>query len=163
MKIYMNLRNGVLGILIANLFVSTTFLTDISMKEELVRIVIYSVLIEFAFYSTHRMMHWNKLLFKYIHKEHHLEMEPSPIDAYILTPAESASVVFSFTFPNFIRFLITKRGMILVQTIHLIFGILVHGALKSVRHHMLHHKYLKGNYSGIYPFWDMVFGTYLSV
>lgn len=161
-KVAANVQNVCVGVATALAFYSPEVVVpagEMRLAEEVFRAVGYSVLIEFAFYWTHRMMHASKFLYMYVHREHHLEADPSPIDAYILTVPESISVVFSFTFPNFIGYVITRRAMIAVQTIHLVFGILVHGGLPCVQHHMLHHKYLRGNYSGIYPLWDVVFGT----
>lgn len=163
-KLAINGRNLLVGITtnaIITFLHGFTPIESICIIEEGVRMGIYSLMVEFWFYWSHRIMHENKWLYTNVHREHHLETIPSPIDAYILTISESISVTIAFACPIIIGFGITRRGAILVQTIHLIYGILVHGGLPGVTHHMEHHKYFNGNYCGVYPLWDNVFGTRL--
>ncbi len=162
-KLAVNGRNLLVGILTTQAIIGYVHgfsqVPSMSLLEEGVRMGIYSLMVEFWFYWSHRLMHENQWIYKHVHKEHHLETTPSPIDAYILTISESVSVTMSFIAPILCGFLITQRGAILVQTTHLIYGILVHGGLPGITHHMEHHKYFNGNYCGIYPLWDNVFGT----
>ncbi len=166
-KLAINGRNLLVGIFTTNTIISYvhgfSYIPPMSLLEEGVRMGIYSLMVEFWFYWSHRLMHENQWIYKYVHKEHHLETTPSPIDAYILTISESISVTISFISPIICGFVITQRGAIFVQTMHLIYGILVHGGLPGITHHMEHHKYFNGNYCGIYPLWDNVFGTRISV
>lgn len=162
-KMAINGRNLLIGIFTTNTIISYvhgfSYIPPMSLFEEGVRMGIYSLMVEFWFYWSHRLMHENQWIYKHVHKEHHLETTPSPIDAYILTISESISVTISFISPIICGFMITQRGAIFVQTMHLIYGILVHGGLPGITHHMEHHKYFNGNYCGIYPLWDNVFGT----
>lgn len=162
-KLAINGRNLLVGMFTTNTIIACvhgfSHVPPMSLLEEGVRMGIYSLMVEFWFYWSHRLMHENQWMYKHVHKEHHLETTPSPIDAYILTISESISVTISFISPILCGFMITQRGAIFVQTIHLIYGILVHGGLPGITHHMEHHKYFNGNYCGIYPLWDNVFGT----
>lgn len=115
---------------------------------------LHSLSIEFAFYWSHRLLDSNHYVYMSIHRQHHLERDPYPIDSYIVSPLESCIITTSFAFPNIIGIQLTQRGMIAVQTAHL-----VHGAFTSIKHHIHHHTYIKGNYFGIYPLWDFVFRT----
>jgi len=158
-KILINIRNLFIGIFATNLLYNPYSISFFPLHEELFRMLLYSLSIEFAFYWSHRFLHSNHFIYMNIHREHHLERDPFPIDAYILSPIESCIITASFSFPNIIGIKLTQRGVIVVQTAHLVLGILVHGAFVSIKHHMHHHKYIKGNYSGIYPLWDYVFNT----
>ena len=160
-KVLINLRNSSLGILLHHTLTTNfvSYADSMNPIEELSRMTIYSMMIEFSLYWIHRYMHENKWLYKHVHKEHHLETVPSPSDAYILTLTESTFLLMTYMLPLILGFNITKRGTIVVQTSHLIMSILVHGGLPNINHHMIHHSHFNTNYSGIYPLWDNVFGT----
>ena len=160
-KIAINIRNLTIGILASNFIISHTnpFILNMPIIEEIQRMIGYSLLVELYFYWIHRILHENTLLYRNVHKEHHLETVPSPIDAYILTVSESIMIVSALMCPLIFGYNITKRGAVIVQTLHLIFGILLHGALPEVKHHMIHHSDFNTNYGGTYPLWDNVFGT----
>lgn len=160
-KIAINVRNLTVGMLTSNFILSYSnpFTLSMPIIEEIPRMIGYSLLVELYFYWIHRTLHENTWLYQNIHKEHHLETVPSPIDAYILTLSESVMIVSALMFPLIIGYDITKRGAVIVQTLHLIVGILLHGALPEVNHHMIHHSDFNTNYGGSYPLWDNVFGT----
>lgn len=160
-KILINLRNLTIGILTSNLIINKTnpFVLSMNPLEETISMIGYSLLVELYFYWLHRTLHENKWLYKHVHKEHHLETVPSPIDAYILTVSESVMIVTALTFPLIFGYDITKRGAVIVQTLHLIAGILLHGAIPETDHHMIHHSDFNTNYAGSYPLWDNIFGT----
>lgn len=159
-KIFLNARNGIIGISIVYLLTNFEY-AIMSVYVELCSMVVYSLLIELCVYVTHRYMHINKILYRHVHMEHHIEKHPSPIDAYILTIPETCLLTFCFIFPKIIGIPITLRGFLIVEIIHLTLSTLVHGGFTNIQHHMIHHKLLRGNYCGIYPLWDIVFGTYI--
>lgn len=159
-KILINCTSLCIGMFMIQFTVSRVpFLQHISFFEEVLRMGVYSTLVELWFYWTHRILHENAWLYKHVHKEHHLEITPAPIDTYILTPSETALVTTSFIFPLVCGFQMTLRGMESVYTSHLIMSILIHGGAPQMDHHMIHHARFNGNYSGTYPLWDNVFGT----
>ena len=51
-------------------------------------ILLMIVLHDTYFYWTHRAMHW-KPLFKWVHKTHHLSINPTPFAAYAFHPIEA--------------------------------------------------------------------------
>ena len=160
-KIMINLRNMTIGIFLHSVLTTQfiTFSTNMNPYEEIVRMGLYSLEIEFFLYWFHRFMHLNPWLYKNVHKEHHLEVVPSPADAYILSMGESIILLSTYLLPLILGFDLTKRGVTVVQSTHLIMSILVHGGLKNVNHHMEHHAYFNVNYGGVYPFWDDMFNT----
>ena len=159
-KILANLTSFIIGLMMIQLSVGrAVFLNDISLIEEGARMGIYSLMVELWFYWSHRLLHENQWLYQNVHKEHHLEIVPSPIDSYILTPGETILVTMSFIFPLLCGFGITYRGLFTVYTYHLVMSLLVHGGLPQIDHHMVHHAQYNGNYSATYPLLDTVFGT----
>lgn len=159
-KILINCTSLCIGLFMIQFTVGrVSFLNNISLIEEAFRMGVYSLLVELWFYWTHRALHENAWLYKHVHKEHHLEITPSPIDTYILTPSETVLVTTSFIFPLVSGVQMTLRGLTTVYTTHLIASILIHGGAPRMDHHMIHHSHFNGNYSGTYPMWDNVFGT----
>lgn len=159
-KILANLTSFTIGLMMIQLSIGrVVFLNDISLIEEGARMGIYSLMVELWFYWSHRLLHENQWLYRNVHKEHHLEIVPSPIDSYILTPGETILVTMSFIFPLLCGFGITYRGLFTIYTYHLIMSFLVHGGLSRIDHHMVHHAQYNGNYSATYPLLDTVFGT----
>lgn len=159
-KVFLNVRNGLVGVGMVYLITNFEY-AIMSMNAEICSIIVYSLLIELCVYVTHRYMHINKTLYRLVHMEHHIEKNPSPIDAYILTIPEAISLTFCFIFPKIIGIPITLRGFLMVEIIHVTMSTLVHGGFTNIQHHMIHHKLLRGNYGGIHPLWDIVFGTYI--
>lgn len=159
-KISANLVSFIIGLSMIELSIHRgVFLNHISLLEDGVRMGIYSLLVELWFYWSHRLFHENQWLYKNVHKEHHLEIVPSPIDSYILTPMETINVTMSFVIPLLCGFGITYRGLLIVYTYHFVMSLLVHGGLPHIDHHMVHHAQYNGNYSATYPLLDIVFGT----
>lgn len=162
-KTLLNIRTFVVGTSTSYWFLqSSTIITNISIIEEIARIISYSLIAEFVFYWVHRYMHINKWIYTNIHRKHHIETIPSPIDAYILSTTEAFFVVLAFISPTIFGLCMTARGLTLIQVAHVTFATLSHGALHT-NHHMLHHKYLKGNYGSVHTIWDKVFGTNISM
>ena len=159
-KILTNVTSFIIGLSMIQLSVRhVVFLNGISLMEEAVRMGIYSLLVELWFYWSHRLLHENQWLYKNVHKEHHLEIVPSPIDSYILTPMETINVTMSFIIPLLCGFGITYKGLLTVYTYHLMMSLLVHGGIPQIDHHMVHHAKYNGNYSASYPLLDTIFGT----
>jgi lathosterol oxidase len=54
----------------------------------IISIVLMIALHDTYYYWTHRLLHWKKI-FRYVHKVHHLSLNPTPFSAYALHPVEA--------------------------------------------------------------------------
>lgn len=125
------------------------------------------------FYWAHRLMH-HKVLFRHVHKVHHLSTNPSPWTSYAFHPFEafveaSITPLIAFTIPAH------TSAIMLFFLFSLIYNVYGHTGFElypanfhkhwlgkwintSVSHND-HHKKFHGNY-GLYTLiWDRLFGT----
>lgn len=153
-KIVKNLETFVLGSLTLY-FIEPNYIESINIIQSLM----YVLTSEFVFYWTHRYLHMNKFLYKYIHQEHHLEKEPCPIDAYILSPSETIIITIALSSPDVLQMPINYYVSNIYKTLSLAILILNHGGFESF--HMKHHRFVKGNYGGISPLFDKIFNTFI--
>jgi lathosterol oxidase len=139
---------------------------------------IFSILLMIAlhdtyYYWTHRLLHWKKI-FRYVHKTHHLSLNPTPFSAYALHPVEalldvSIIPIIVFTIPYHISAVTIFSAYTLGMNVlgHLGFeffptGFTRHKLFKwhnTPTHHNMHHRYVKYNFSIYFNFWDRVMGT----
>jgi sterol desaturase/sphingolipid hydroxylase (fatty acid hydroxylase superfamily) len=125
------------------------------------------------FYWTHRLMH-HRLLFRLVHRTHHLSTSPTPWAAYAFGPAEALvqagiGPLIAFTIPThpaaFAAFMAWQVAFnVLGHCGHEVFPrwFLRSGAgavLNSVTHHTLHHEKLNANFGLYFNFWDRLLGT----
>jgi len=125
------------------------------------------------FYAMHRLMH-HPILYKYVHRVHHLSTNPSPWTAYAFHPLEAiieAGIIpiIAFTLP------VNPPALglfLLFQFFFNVYGHLGFELLPSKFHkssigkwistgtaHNQHHQHFHGNY-GLYTLiWDRLFGT----
>jgi sterol desaturase/sphingolipid hydroxylase (fatty acid hydroxylase superfamily) len=125
------------------------------------------------FYWTHRALH-HPLLFKRVHRVHHLSTAPSPWAAYAFSPAEA--VVNALVFPLILLVLPMHEiataawlvYMIVMNVIgHLGIELYPHwfarsrwtGWYSTSTHHNLHHRDSRGNYGLYFTWWDRWMGT----
>ncbi|HEY8929171.1 MAG TPA: sterol desaturase family protein [Mucilaginibacter sp.] len=131
------------------------------------------VLHDTYFYWTHRLMHW-KPLFKYVHKTHHLSINPTPFAAYAFHPIEAVVEVgiiplIAFTIPHHASAIgiFGVYSLLLNVAGHLGYelfpkGFASHWLFKwhnTSTHHNMHHRLVKCNYGLYFNFWDRVMGT----
>jgi lathosterol oxidase len=136
-------------------------------------IILMILLHDTYFYWTHRLMHW-KPLFKWVHKTHHLSINPTPFAAYAFHPVEAVVEVgiiplIAFTIPHHAS-AITLFGiysLLLNVAGHLGYelfpkGFASHKIFKwhnTSTHHNMHHRLVKCNYGLYLNFWDRVMHT----
>ncbi|TND08227.1 MAG: sterol desaturase [Bacteroidetes bacterium] len=125
------------------------------------------------FYWSHRFMHL-KSVFPYVHKVHHLSINPTPMASFSFHPVEA--VIEAAIFPilvvslplhplAIVIFLFLMTVMNVVG--HLGYEILPKGFTKhwffkwsnTSTHHNMHHRLVKCNYGLYFNFWDRVMGT----
>ena len=125
------------------------------------------------FYWMHRAMH-SPLIFKHIHKVHHLSTNPSPWAAYAFHPLEAvfeASIIYLivFSIPYHQSALFAFLAFMIIYNVygHLGFELYPRGFNRtwigkwvntSVNHNQ-HHKLFHGNYGLYFLFWDRWLGT----
>jgi len=125
------------------------------------------------FYWTHRLLHW-KPLFKYVHKVHHLSLNPTPFSAYAFHPVEAlveAGIIplIVFTIPYHVLPLSIFSIYTLVMNVmgHMGYeffpkGFVSHKILKwhnTATNHNMHHRFVKCNYGLYFNIWDRLMGT----
>lgn len=125
------------------------------------------------FYWIHRLMH-HKLLFKHVHKVHHMSHNPTPFAAFSFHPIE-AVLEFGFV-PLTVMLMpihpLALAGVSLYMIVmnvmgHVGFEIFPKGATKhwlfglhnSSTHHNMHHKYVNCNYGLYFNVWDKLMNT----
>ena len=138
-----------------------------------ISIVLMILLHDTYFYWTHRLMHW-KPLFKYVHKTHHLSINPTPFAAYAFHPAEAFVEVgiiplIAVTIPHHASTIVIfgLYSLLLNVAGHLGYelfpkGFASHKLFKwhnTSTHHNMHHRLVKCNYGLYFNFWDRVMGT----
>jgi sterol desaturase/sphingolipid hydroxylase (fatty acid hydroxylase superfamily) len=126
--------------------------------ETTVNIGGYILFVEAFHYIYHRLMH-TPLFFKRIHHKHHEERILHSIDTLYMTYCDVIFNTFLLGLPviflhmniieyNLMMYLFTTGDM------------LMHSKMIS-DHHLIHHRYLKGNYCLLFPIFDITFGTYI--
>lgn len=127
--------------------------------------------VAFAVYFTHRFIYHGKLgdLFifrnvKEYHRLHHLYSEHWKGDLYVSSPFLSR---FCFYISYLLVFFLVSKpfaiGMLTFSLYYVINHYKIHKAqheLHSYWHHTRHHKNQKKNFSGMWPFFDRLFGSY---
>jgi sterol desaturase/sphingolipid hydroxylase (fatty acid hydroxylase superfamily) len=136
-------------------------------------VVLMIVLHDAYFYWTHRLLH-RKPLFKYVHKTHHLSINPTPFAAYAFHPLEAVVEVgivpvIAFTIPHHALAMsfFAIYSLLLNVLGHLGFEVFPknfarHWLFKwhnTSTHHNMHHRLTKCNYGLYFNFWDRVMGT----
>jgi len=136
-------------------------------------IVLMIFLHDTYFYWTHRLMHW-KPLFKWVHKVHHLSVNPTPFAAYAFHPLEAIVEIgiiplIAFTIPYH------KSAMTIFSLYALLLNVAGHLGYELFRkgfashwlfkwhntstHHNMHHRLVKCNYGLYFNIWDRLMHT----
>lgn len=125
------------------------------------------------FYWTHRMMH-HPMIYKHVHKVHHMSISPSPWAAYSFHPLEAivqAMVlpVILFILPvHSLAIFLFLLYMILRNVLgHLGYELFPHVFVKSKwlnwhttsTHHNMHHEKFNCNYGLYFSWWDNIMNT----
>lgn len=125
------------------------------------------------YYWTHRLLHWKKI-FKYVHRIHHMSLNPTPFSAYALHPVEALIDVgiiplIVFTIPYHVSAITIFSAYTLLLNVmgHLGFEFFPTGFTKhkifrwhnTPTHHNMHHTHVKYNYSIYFNLWDRLMKT----
>jgi len=125
------------------------------------------------FYWTHRAMH-HPLLFRHVHRIHHLSTSPSPWAAYSFSPLEA--LVSALVVPLLLLVLPMHESALFVFLIYMIvMNVIGHLGIElypswftrsrwtrwysTSTHHNLHHRDFHGNYGLYFTWWDRLGGT----
>ena len=129
------------------------------------------MLYDFMYYFMHRTFHHPKLM-KFVHGIHHRARFPTAFESIFLHPVETFGGLGLVFLSTFILGPISPVSMWLVIFIHTTANILVHANMIlpgrifilsnfwAQKHDYHHGKHLNKNYASIFPFWDLMFGTY---
>mgnify|MGYP002831691876 FL=1 len=164
-KILKNMQSGVVAVLVQSSIMNESYFIqyEISLREEVTRILIWFLCLDLSFYLSHRAMHKYRWLYNRVHKEHHLAVNTYPIDAYILTPIETVFITLNILTGNILGLKTTERSHLTLMFFLLFHNILIHGSpsyTKKISFHNVHHKLQNYNFSGNTPLMDILFGTY---
>ena len=129
------------------------------------------LLYDFLYYVMHRAFHRPRLM-RLIHGVHHRVRHPTAMEALYqhpvenvaglgllfasigivgpVSPASFLAIAFLHSFVN----IVTHTNLVLP---HPVFTLTNHWAIRHDHHH---HGHLNTNYASIFPFWDLMFGTY---
>jgi lathosterol oxidase len=136
-------------------------------------VLLLPVLQDTYFYWTHRAMH-HPLLFRYVHRVHHLSTNPSPLAAYAFAPLEAlvqaayVPLVALFIPVHTVALFVFLAFMILRNVLgHLGMELMPRGFTRSrfwrwsttTTHHSHHHRHFGTNYGLYLTVWDRLMGT----
>ena len=136
-------------------------------------IVIAIVFHDTYFYWTHRAMH-HPLLFRHVHRVHHLSTSPSPWAAYSFAPLEA--LVTALVVPLLLLVMPMHPSAIFIFLVYMIvMNVIGHLGIElyprwftrsrwtrwysTSTHHNLHHRDFRGNYGLYFTWWDRLAGT----
>jgi Delta7-sterol 5-desaturase len=136
-------------------------------------VIILIVVQDAYFYWTHRAMH-HPLLYRWVHREHHVSTNTSPWTAYAFAPAEA--VVHALIVPLVWLVLPMHQMAVFLFLVFMVLrNVLGHlaielypsgftksrfwGAHTTTTHHAMHHQYFSSNYGLYFTFWDRLMGT----
>lgn len=130
------------------------------------------VLHDTYFYWAHRLMH-HPVLFRHVHRVHHLSRTPTPWAAYAFALGEAVLMALFvplavLLLPVHPSALFTFLALMILRNAMGHSGVEFHpeswvdsplDALTTVTHHDLHHQHLRGNYGLYFTWWDRLMGT----
>lgn len=147
--------------------------SDHSIGYFIFSVIAFILLHDTYFYFTHRFMHW-KPIYPYVHKVHHLSVNPTPWAAFAFHPLEAIVEVgivpiMIFLMPlhpfALLAWVLYQTGMNVLG--HLGFELFPSGFTNGFitrfsntsTHHNMHHKYVTSNYGLYFNVWDRMLGT----
>lgn len=125
------------------------------------------------FYWSHRLLH-HPILYRRVHKVHHYSIDPNPFTTYSFHPVEAAILFFGYRLtPSILPVHSTAVDIWLLLTllnavaVHLGYEIYPRWFTNSrftnwkspSTHHNMHHEKVRGNYSLIFRWWDLLMKT----
>jgi lathosterol oxidase len=147
-------------------------------REHSIGYFIFSVVVFIAahdlyFYITHRLMH-HKLLYKHVHRIHHLSTNPTPWAAFAFHPLEA--VVEIGILPVMVLIMPLHPLAIIAWILYMtLMNVIGHSGFEmfpkgfttnsltswynTSTHHNMHHKFVLCNYGLYFNIWDKLFKT----
>lgn len=135
--------------------------------------VVFVLFVDLSMYILHRVAHW-EAIFPFLHKTHHVHVNPKPISLFVLHPFETISFGFLWLL-ILILYPASWPGVFLFMTFNLLFGMMGHLGVepfgKSIfrkfyiqlfatsTFHALHHKTDKYNFGFYLVLWDRLLKT----
>uniref|UniRef100_A0A6C0LS74 Fatty acid hydroxylase domain-containing protein n=1 Tax=viral metagenome TaxID=1070528 RepID=A0A6C0LS74_9ZZZZ len=120
-------------------------------------IILYCVIIEFAYYIYHRIIH-HKSLYKSIHSKHHENTIIYPMDSIYVGSVDIFLYITCLHIPIYILRVDLFIYCICVY-IYVLLGFISHSSI-LYNHHVIHHKLFRYNYCLVIPMFDLLFDTY---
>jgi len=145
------------GIAGSSPFMSRIWTTNHTWYESVSTMCLYSVLIELMYYTYHRSVHSNSILYR-IHKKHHMNYDVYPFDTFYLTTYDSMGLIVSLAVP-LVCLRVTPFELTCVLYMYLTSSYLSHSQLFYDHHHK-HHTLLKCNFCFLFPIFDILCNTY---
>jgi len=121
------------------------------------QMVPYVITIEGVFYTYHRAVH-TKPLFHAIHQVHHENKRVYPIDTLHVGFTDSLGNVLSLLLPVYVL-PVSYAEFYTVVFFYLTATFLLHSD-RLFHHHALHHRLYVKNYCFVFPFFDILCGTF---
>lgn len=127
---------------------------------------------DFLYYFMHRAMHYRELM-KFVHGVHHKARFPTSAESLYLHPLENLAGLLLLMTTIAIFGPVSATAFLIIVFVHTSANILVHSNLVfpypafklfnywATRHDYHHGKHLNKNYASLFPFWDMMFDTYV--
>ena len=146
-----------------NIYISFSKYT---LSQNFILFLLYFILFDFINYILHRILHI-RIIYKYIHLDHHRYKDPSPFGSIAINPIEfflnsviPSSIVSYFLPTNIYVWMFSYM-------FHLFWTVIIHDGIKfksndilmDSKHHGIHHRHPKKNYAFVFFFWDKLFGT----
>lgn len=118
---------------------------------------VFYLIQELYMYFIHRLLHWSKLLYTWVHRQHHLLKAECFTTASYMSPIEIIihiypNVILGPIIFNYYNGYILKESFIIWMCLAIFYFVWSHSGVSdlkympSVKHHWLHHKYYNVNY-----------------
>ncbi len=120
-------------------------------------IIFYTFIVELCYYLYHRAIH-TKSLYKPIHSKHHENIIVYPLDSLYFTSIDIMFYISCLHAP----LLVIKMDWFeyfMALYFYVTMGFLSHSSIYFT-HHVIHHKLFKYNFCLVFPYFDVLFGTY---
>lgn len=126
---------------------------------------------DFCYYFMHRTLHHPRLM-KFVHGVHHRSRFPTPAESLFLNPIEGFAGVTLLLGTTMAIGPVSGAAFLIIVFLHSVINVLVHANMVlphplfkltnfwATKHDFHHGHHLNRNYASIFPFWDLMFGTY---
>ncbi|XP_071806909.1 lathosterol oxidase-like [Asterias amurensis] len=135
----------------------------------LIEIIGFVIFTDFTNYWFHRTLH-HRLIYKHVHKQHHMWKVPTPFSGYALHPLDGFTQgiswhIYPFLFPFNSKILMGFFFFVLMWTFSIHDNLCVlpkflQPIINGAAHHTDHHMFYNYNYGQFTTLWDRVFGSY---